>query len=424
MLNKIIDVLQENKISTYLINEDCQETVELFFIKKRLDMRREKDVRHYSLTVYREFMKDDVKMLGSSTVGIVHGMTKEEISELVNEAYFAASFVCNPYYELPSGSKEDCIHMQSSLADYSLAENAKKITEALFVSDTLEDVFINSAEVFVKKLQSRIVNSNGIDVSYEKYAVSGEFVVQCVKPQDVETYQSFSYSNLETKALEDKVKETLDMTKARALANTAPTTGDYTVILSGKNVKELFGYYLDRSSASMIYPKYSNYELACSVQGEDVTGELLNITLSAKVPYSNEGIRMIERPLLKDGILQSIHGNSRFSYYLGIKPTGNYDSIKVPSGSVAFSDMKTGSYLHVVNFSSFDMDSLSGHFAGEIRLAFLCDGDKVTPVTGGSINGSILDAQKTLVFSKEMQIEESYTGPYAVALKNVSVAGA
>ena len=75
--------------------------------------------------------------------------------------------------------------------------------------------------------------------------------------------------------------------------------------------------------------------------------------------------------------------------------------------------------------SDFQMDEASGHFGGEIRLAYLIDGDgKATPVTGGSVNGSILEAQKNLVFSKERYLTAGYDGPYAVRLKNVSVAGA
>lgn len=423
MLNKISSVLKQNNISTYLINEKIQETVELFFIKKYLDMRRMKEVHHYLLTVYCEFDKDGKKMLGSSTTSIFNGMTEEEIDTVVKSAYYAASFVCNPYYELPSGKKEECVDMKSSLSSHTLSENAIILTEALFAEDTLEEVFLNSAELFVEKETNHIINSKGIDVSFQKYCINGEFIAQCIKPQDVETHQTFAYLNSDTEALKAKVKQTLEITLARANAAVAPASGDYTVILSGKHVEKIFRYYLERSSASMIYPKYSNYELSCNVQGEAVSGELLNVTLKAIVPFSDEGIRMIDRPLLTDGKLQTIQGNSRFSYYLGMEPTGNYESISVQAGTKSFADMKSGKYLYVVNFSDFQMDTFSGHFAGEIRLAFLCDGKSVTPVTGGSINGNLLEAQKKLTFSKEMQVEKNFEGPFAIRLENVSVAG-
>ncbi len=44
-------------------------------------------------------------------------------------------------------------------------------------------------------------------------------------------------------------------------------------------------------------------------------------------------------------------------------------------------------------------------------------------MTGGSINGNILDVQKKLVFSREMQVEKEFEGPMAVCLEGVNVAG-
>ncbi len=423
MLHKILSALKQNHISVYLINEVKKETVELFFIKKHLDMRRLKDICQYSVTVYHDFDKDGALMRGSSTVGIQPGMSTEEVETTLKKAYFAASFVCNPFYELQAGQEEATVIMKSSLSGGSLAENAAKMTEALFLEDTDTDTFLNSAELFVEKTLCRILNSEGINVSYEKHSVKGEFVAQCVIPQDVETYQSFSYDELDTGALQSKVRETLEMTRARAQANSAPAAGEYTVLLSGRYVSDIFEYYLDRSSAGMIYPKYSNYQVGCQVQGDHVTGEQLTVTLKAKEPYSREGIPMTDRVLLKDGILQTIHGDSRYSYYLGTEPTGNYNSLYVPGGSKTFSELKNGKYLHVVNFSDFQMDTFSGHFGGEIRLAFLCDGNTIIPVTGGSINGSLLEAQKNLVLSKDMQIEKGFEGPYAIKFEKISVAG-
>ena len=85
--------------------------------------------------------------------------------------------------------------------------------------------------------------------------------------------------------------------------------------------------------------------------------------------------------------------------------------------------MRSEPYLEVVNFSDFQMSAETGNFGGEIRLAFLYDGEKVTPITGGSINGNILEAQKHLVFSKEMQTEKDFEGPKAVCVGKVNVAG-
>ncbi len=423
MINKILNALKKCSASAYLIEMTENETTELFFVKKNLDLRRMTNTVSYYVSVYHDYEKNGTKMRGVSAVGIYDGMSQDEIDRTVAGAYYAASFVANPYYEIPSGKKENQKNMESSLNPYSTGEIALKMAEALYTEDIRTDVFVNSAELFAQKSFTRLLNSNGIDVSFAKSDVKGEFVIQCPSPQDVETYRSFSYDELETEALKAKTRQALDMTLARAQAVSAPLTGEYDVILSGPDVGSLFTYYTDRANSAYVYPKYSSYAAGTEVQGEKVQGELLNITMVARTPYSNEGIPMKDRQLVKDGTLQFIHGNARYACYLGIEPTGSYTNIRVPAGKKTMEELRTGRYLEVVNCSDFSMDSLSGHFGSEIRLAFYHDGEKTIPVTGGSFAGSIYDIQSNFAFSKELQTDGEYEGPYAVKMKNIKIAG-
>ncbi|MBQ9118900.1 MAG: hypothetical protein IJY09_02445 [Lachnospiraceae bacterium] len=423
MIERIKLALAKTGVSVYQISETKEESVELFFIRKSLDMRRRKAVKKASVTVYREFSEGEKRYLGSSSTVLQDSLTDEEIEKQIASAWYAASFVKNLYYELPEGERKESVHASSGLADKELAESAQIYAKALFAEDTEEDVFLNSTEVFLKRTWHRIVNSRGIDVSYVNERASGEFVVQCIGEQDVETYVDFAYHDLETEALRRKVRAALEQTRARASAVQAPPAGNYRVILSGDYVPTLLSYYVDRAGTAYVYQKYSNYEVGCKVQGEEVCGDAINLTLKATVPYSGEGIALEDRELVKDGSLQLLHGGIRFAYYLGVEPTGHYDGLTAKAGTVSLEEMKQQPYLHVVNFSDFQMDSFSGHFGGEIRLAYWFDGEKVVPVTGGSINGSILDVQKNLTFSKELQTEKDFEGPMAVCMEGISVAG-
>ena len=423
LIDRVKEVLQENEISVYQMEDTCTEGAELYFIRKHMDMRRMKKVRHTAVTVYRDFEKDGTKCRGYAEVTVAAHMSKEELSQKIKDAYFAASFITNPWYELAEGRYEEPVVVESTLAALSLQDVALKLAEALYAADTEEDTFVNSAEIFVEKSVKRIWNSNGIDVGYTKYRTNGEFVAQCITPQDVETYQSFSYDELELESLTKKVQETLQMTKDRAKATNAPKAGEYRLILSNQNVASIVSYYLSRSSSGMIYPKYSNYEVGTKVQGEEVTGDKLTLTLVADVPYSSEGIKMKDRLLLDNSELKLIHGGNRMARYMGIEATGFYGKHRMEAGSVSLEDMKKEPYLHVVNFSDFQMDAYSGYFGGEIRLGYLFDGEKVSLVTGGSVNGSILELGKDMKFSKEMQKEAGFEGPYAVCIDKVSVAG-
>lgn len=423
MKEQILQALKTNQIETYLINEAEVESVELFFVKKELDMSRMKKVTHYVVNVFRDFEKDGTKMRGSATAKIYPSMSYEEVDDTLKDAYYAASFVNNLYYPLPKGEKEDKVCTQTSLASYSLEECIRKLTDALFKYDTQEETFINSSEVFVEKRTIHILNSEGIDVSYEKYCAKGEFVVQCRVPQDVETYHDFYYENLECEALALKVKGALETTALRAQAKDNPRTGKYKVILSDIHIATLLDYYTFKSASSMVYPKYSNFKVEDCVQGEDVKGDKLNIILKATDPYSGEGIKMVDRVLLQDGVLKTIHGACKFAHYLGIEPTGSYGTVKVAEGTHTLEEMKQGTYLEVLSFSDFQIDPFTGDFGGEMRLALYHEGDKVTPLTGGSISGNIQEVQHNLMLSKECQVRKGYEGPVSICLEDIMVAG-
>lgn len=431
MIEKILSALEKSGVKQYQITETTRDSAELFFVKKNLDMQRVEQIRQAEVVVYQEFWEGEKHCLGSSSVVVQDSFCEEEMEALFREALYAAGFVKNEYYELYAGEtagEGDISASQGSRSETSLAKLAQEFSAALFAEDVRDDVFLNSAEIFAYQEDVHIVNSKEVDVCYQRSWVWGEFVAQCTIGQDVETYQHFEYQDfkdgLPTDALQKKVRETLEMTRARAEAVSAPPAGEYRVILPTAFLKEIMQYYISRSGSAMIYPKYSAFAAGCDVQGGEAKKDVINLTLKTTVPYSSEGIPMQDRELVKDGKLQLIHGNNRFACYLGIQPTGVYKSFQMPGGSVTLEEMKQQPYLEVVNFSDFQMDAFTGHFGGEIRLAFLHDGEKRIPVTGGSINGQILEAQKNLVFSRETQAEGDFEGPMAVCLEGIRVAGA
>ncbi|MDE7260630.1 MAG: hypothetical protein K2N78_00990 [Oscillospiraceae bacterium] len=423
MITRIQNALDKCGISLWRINETVEETAELFFVRKALDTRRVKDVHKYEVTVFRDVEANGQTMRGFTSVNLIASMDDEKIEEELKGACYAAQFAANPFYELPDPVKAPLVEKKGELAEAPLAQSAGKMAKALFAPDTLEDAFLNSAEILVHRRVCRILSSEGTDVSYTDAYVKGEFVVQCKQPEDVEIHNQFAYDELEEKALSDKVSEALTFVRDRARAQKILKSGKYDLVLSGNAVDDVLSYYTQRASAHAVYAKYSTWQRGEDVQGADVAGERLNLTLRAVDPYSMEGIPMADLPLLEDGKLLAYHGPNRFSRYLGVKPTGFYEKTSCANGTVSFAEMKKKPCLWAVTFSDFQMDVMSGHFGGEIRLAYLIDGDTVTPVTGGSVNGSILEAQKNLVVSNARYVTANYDGPYAVRIPDVSIAG-
>ena len=430
MKEKILASLKRLNIEEYTLNITSYKSAQMFFIKKSLDTKRAENTITDNVNVYRKFEKDGKEMKGNSSVFIYNGMTDDEIDTALNRAYLAASFVCNPTYELMECTKNKFTTMESDLFNYTLEECCEKTAEALFAEDNRSDVFINSAEVFVYEYNAEIITSTGIDSGYTKRKISGEFVAQCKAPQDVETYKDFEYNSLDTEALKSKVSKTLEYTLDRAKATEAPKAGKYRVIISDSYVNDIFEYYKGRAQVGYIYAGYSTFEVGQNVQALNAEGEYAGIkgdkvsmTLVPTAPISDEGVWQKELKLLDNGELKTFHGGLRFSRYLGVEPTGFFGSTTVAPGSMSIEDMKKEPYLWVVNFSDFQLDDFTGHFGGEIRLAFLYDGEKVTPVTGGSINGSIIDSQTNMHFSKEIQRSAHFVGPYAMCFEDVPVAG-
>lgn len=424
MIDMILAAIRETGASAYQIRRSETQEAELYFIKKELDMRRMKHITGYEVTVYHDHEADGTKMRGFASALILPEMDEDRVRKEIQEAYYAASFVNNPYFELPKGKKEEPVPPKGKLAELSLEETANAFVNALYEADCRTDAFINSAEFFVKKEQTAVYNSEGIEVSYGMCRVTGEFITQCKEPLDVELYNDFSFTDLDTDTLNTQVREALDTVCARAKATTAPAGGTYDVLLTGQEVGRLFELYRSRANTAVIYPGYSNYKVGTQVQGDHVEGEKLNVTLTAKEPYSYEGISMKDLSLIEDGELKAIFGNARFSYYMGVPATGSYNAFRVDNGTLTEEAMKEKPYLHVVSFSDFQVDSMSGYIGGEIRLAYLYDGKTVTPVTGGSISGNLLELQKNLTFSKERYKDSRYEGPHMICLKGMAVAGA
>lgn len=408
MTENIIKILDKLQIETYNIYDESRESVELFFIKRKLDLTRSKEVREIRVRVYRDFTENGEKMRGSSDVYIYPGMDDMEIEGLILSAYDSALYVKNPYFELPYGEKNDIPGQDSELGVI-----AAKAAKALFAGeDGTKDAFINSAEIFSNKKTVRVITSKGCDVSYVRYNVEGEFVVQSLfAGNDVEQYVSFDYDELNETALTEKCIKALNMVKDRAVAKkTDIDFNEYPIIITDGYVGELLTFFLNRANAAYIYPKYSSYKR------EHDIGNKLTLLGVPKKPYSDEGVAMNKLPVIEDGIVKNIHGSVQYLEYLGEKQTGTFTATECTNADMSIEEMCKGPYIMVKNFSDFQIDAFDGHFGGEFRLAYLCDGSETKIITGGTVTGNLIDKSDKLVFSTEKYSDGAYNGPAAVKI--------
>ena len=357
-------------------------------------------------------------------------MREEEIKKIIKENYYAAGFVNNEYFELPKKSDEPVVEIQSNFSSKHLQQWIPILVEALYKEDSLDKGGINSSEIFLSKIYKRIINSEGIDVSYETYNGMIEFITYWSGIEEIELYKMITFSEYKPEYIKEAVKEMLILSKERAEAKKVINSGKYKIILRNDAVKEILNYYIYQSSAEAVYNRISSIKIGEQVQGQNIKGDLINLTLEPKLensiysaPYDNDGI-ILERTVIYDrGKLIKYEGDFKHSYYLNCEATGDIKNVVFSGGSKSISDMKKEPYLELSSFSDFQLDVLTGNFGGEIRLALFFDGKNTKAITGGSINGNINDVQSNMYLSKETQNCEGFVGPKAIEMFDISVAG-
>ncbi|SFB86491.1 metallopeptidase TldD-related protein [Butyrivibrio sp. YAB3001] len=422
MTDKIIEILKSRNIDAWEITDTVTEGWEFYFIKQELDQNRVRDVEHIVLNVYRKL--EDGKILGSASQEIPPTATEKEIEKTVDELYERASFVKNPYYELNKKKVE--VEKRS----FNPEETAKAYIEAMQQIPETSTADINSYEIFAESCTRRYVNSEGIDVT-ESYPNSMvEVVVNARNDEhEIELYRMYNAGTCDSENLKKEIEETLRYGKDRLVTKPTPALGKATVIIPSADATRIYDWIGTRMYVSMKYRGYSDWEV-----GKDIipgaVGDKISFKLVKELPNSSlnrqvdkQGAAIRDMYVIKDNIAESYWGERQFAYYLGVEDSficGNYE---VEGGSATEAELRCGQYLEAVEFSDFSVDPITGDFAGEIRLAYYHDGDKVTPVSGGSVSGSLLEILKNVKLSKEKRQFDNFLVPSIIKMENVTIAG-
>lgn len=432
MIKNIVELLhKKDNVDEFKILVNKVNSTELFFIKENLDMSRGKDVTHISITVFKNFEIDGKKFKGSSTTKVSPTMSLSEIEEKIDIASLAASFVHNEYYELVQPTKDVAPLLKSKFNEGNVVNHISTLVKTLFSENTVENSFINSCEFFINKKNSRIINSKGLDVSFDSYSGQIELVTESKSStEEVELFEVLDFSDLDEAWIKGIVKKALQNTLLRASATPLPDLKDLPIILTGGAVKTFFSNYIMKSSGQMLYNRLTTIKIGESVQGENIKGDKVNLKVTPFIEnstasryYDADGFFLKEVELIKDGILVNYVTSKRFADYLKIAPTGSVGNTVVSAGSKSVEELMEGPHIELYNFSDFQMDPLAGNFGGEIRLGMYFDGEKKTPITLGSISGNVKNVQGNMFFSKELQKDNNFIGPKIIRLENVTIAG-
>ncbi len=425
-MEKLIKVLKDSPINDYKISVVHSESAELFYVLNKLETSRATNIEEYEVTIYID--RDDKR--GSATFSYYPFMSEEELHKEIEKRIYAAGFALNPYYDIPSKNDAKLEENDSNIKDFTLNEAAEKVARAILKCTLGEGETFSATEIFITKKCRKIVNSRGVDLSETTYQGFIELIPGYEKDgEEVETYNSFKFSNLDEEEITANVKECMELTKARFNAKQLKLDKPCKVIIEGEDVPNYFAFFAHNLTYVQKYQHINRFNVGESVQGDNITGDTLNITLinndkrcSDSTSFDADGVVLHPITLIKDGVAQALYGPYSFGYYLKVEnPTGLLPILKVEPGSKSIGEMKKEPYVRCVKFSSFQREDNSGFFGGEVRLGFYFDGEKEIPVTGFSIAGNLYDVKGKVNFSKEIQTTPRYIGPKYIEVKDMSI---
>jgi len=222
-------------------------------------------------------------------------------------------------------------------------------------------------------------------------------------------------------------EEARDLTRA-----VVPPSGQYPVVIDAAEIAALLNPIQVHSSGDSLYQKSSRFELGKPLPIEAKGGEPFSLATNAALPYGLQsyafdgtgiGGRRVE--IVKDGVFTNAWVGKQQADYLKVAATGAFSNWELPAGKTPLADLTGGDgpVLYVRNFSWLTPDQARGNFGSEVRVGYLYEKGARKPIKGGTVSGNVFAALGTAKWSKETVFLGEYSGPAAVRLEGLTVAG-
>ncbi|MBR6442769.1 MAG: TldD/PmbA family protein [Clostridia bacterium] len=420
-LEQLLSILKSSGADAWEVADINERGWEFYFIRHRLDQHRTKAVDSFSVKVYKKL--EDGRFLGSASAQIAPDASEEEMRKTVEGLCRDASYVRNPFYTLNKPAEAETaetapLDMKAVCGDFLRAMRSLPETET-------ED--LNSYEIFVSEIRRRFLNSEGVDVTSVYPSSMVEAVVNARKDgHEIELYRLLKSGTCDREQLIKELTETLAYGRDRLATEPTPALGKTDVVFSTDPARELYSYFVARLDTGMVYRGMSDWKIGDTVGPENLTIRAVKTlpNSSWNTPYDTEGAPIRDLTLIDNGKAAAYWGRRQFSQYMKLDSSFDVYNFAVTGGTENEAELRTGDYLEVVEFSDFQVDEITGDIAGEIRLAYLHRGGKVTPVSGGSVSGSMPELAKTMRFSKQSRQYNCHLIPSVTRLQGVTITGA
>ena len=419
-----MELLRANeKVSGFKINIHKKESMELFFVKGKLETVRRTNTCDKEVTVY----VDHGEFKGDSQFFVYPSTTAEQLKTLIDEAVEKALLINNQKYELPAAETGEYV-VESNFADYDTAELSATISKAVFDANTVENASLNSVEVFINKHTETVLNSNGLEKTQVRYDAMVEAIpTYNGESMSVELYEQYNFGSLDLQELHDEIAGKMAEVKARfeAVKPEYPIAG--TVILNKHELSSLFWHMASDLNFATVYSHSNLWKKGDAIQ-KAPQGDVIGITMTGQVEgstrssrFDNDGLSLSSVRVVEGGKAAAYYGSNRYGQYLGETPTGELWCMVADAGAASGETFASGNYLEVVSMSGLQVDFYNDYIGGEVRLAYYHDGEKTIPVTGVSISGKLSQVLQHIRFSSERAVQGGYFGPAKAALQDMTI---
>lgn len=401
---------------------------QLYSIFEDVENRRQILTEEYHVRLYIDYDIDGKTFMGESSF-VLSG--DESLSLKIGSAVEMARLVANQPFSLPEMKQELPSDLQTF--DTRIASDAPYYLEKLhdgLRSFNLEGIQKSSSEIFIRLNTYDFLNSKKLSASRNETEIMLDFVLLASRNQSESEIDCIKrcrlYRDLDlTGILERYSAYARDLHFAQL-----PPTGRFDVVFSEEALDTFFNYFVAQAGGQAAYQGWSRFK-----PGEPVIpspkGDVLTLVSDPCLPggmksrsFDENGLVPSKVVVVDNNIFKTQTANKRYADYLNIEATGDFTNLIIPPGGRTMDELlSNGPLLHLLKFSTFEPNSVTGAFSGEIRLGYLIEGEKRTPIKGGAVAGVMTEAMKEVYFSKETTKRESYCGPLAIRVQNLNVSG-
>jgi PmbA protein len=297
--------------------------------------------------------------------------------------------------------------------------------------ESLKKVKRSSAEVFIEDKEFFLVNSNGLEKEASFTEILVDFILLAEKGLLLEgesqgTRRARLYKDLR---MTDMVRHYAQYAREAQEAR-LPQGGSYPIVFSEEALDTLFSFFVLQASGPACFQNWSHLAIGRPVIA-DLKGETLSLSSNPSLPsglksraFDDNGLPLYRVEFIHDNIFKKRLNTKRYADYLQEEATGDLSNLEVAPGPRSFHDfLAEGPCYHLLRFSTFEPNPITGAFSGEIRTGYFLQNGQKIPVKGGSVSGTMQQAFKEAFFSQEMIQRESYLGPEAIRIENVDITG-